>query len=78
MALLPAKTVAFIVAHPDDETLWVILMMALNRSPWKEMGQDWQTWSAALNLYAANGVEEKREPFFDEICLYPAKTIEGK
>jgi glycogen debranching enzyme len=31
------------------------------------MGQDWQTWSAALYLYAVKCVEEKRAPFFDEI-----------
>jgi len=31
------------------------------------MGQEWQTWSAALYLYAATCVEEKRTPFFDEI-----------
>jgi hypothetical protein len=30
-------------------------------------GQDWQTWSAALYLYAAACVEEQRTPFFDEI-----------
>lgn len=30
-------------------------------------GQDWQTWSAALYLYAATCVEEKRTPFFDEM-----------
>jgi hypothetical protein len=30
-------------------------------------GQDWQTWSAALYLYAAKCVEEKATPFFDEI-----------
>lgn len=33
----------------------------------KPMGQDWQTWSAALYLYAATCVEEKRTPFFDDI-----------
>ncbi len=33
----------------------------------KPKGQDWQTWSAALYLYAAKCVEEKRTPFFDEI-----------
>lgn len=33
----------------------------------KPMGQDWQTWSAALYLYAARCVEEKSTPFFDEI-----------
>jgi hypothetical protein len=35
----------------------------------KPMGQDWQTWSAALYLYAAKCVEEKRTPFFDEMRL---------
>ncbi|MFH1321164.1 MAG: glycoside hydrolase 100 family protein [Bacteroidota bacterium] len=33
----------------------------------RAMGQDWQTWSAALYLYAVKCVEEKRTPFFDEI-----------
>ncbi len=37
----------------------------------KPMGQDWQTWSAALYLYAAKCVEEKRTPFFDEIRSSP-------
>jgi len=37
----------------------------------KPMGQDWQTWSAALYLYAAKCVEEKRTPFFDEIRNFP-------
>jgi hypothetical protein len=37
----------------------------------KPMGQDWQTWSAALYLYAAKCVEEKRTPFFDEIRNTP-------
>jgi hypothetical protein len=31
------------------------------------MGVDWQTWSAALYLYAAKCVEEKSTPFFDGI-----------
>ncbi|TDN86389.1 alkaline and neutral invertase-like protein [Salegentibacter sp. 24] len=31
------------------------------------MGQDWQTWSAAIYLYAVKCVEEKRTLFFDEI-----------
>ena len=31
------------------------------------MGQDWQTWSAALYLYAVKCVEEKKTLFFDEI-----------
>ncbi len=33
----------------------------------KPMGQDWQTWSAALYLFAAKCVEEKQTPFFDAI-----------
>lgn len=33
----------------------------------KAMGQDWQTWSAALYLYAAKCVEDKNTPFFDDI-----------
>lgn len=33
----------------------------------KPMGQDWQSWSAALYLYAAKCVEEKNTPFFDQI-----------
>ena len=37
----------------------------------KPMGQDWQTWSAALYLYAVKCVEEKRTPFFDEIRSSP-------
>ena len=31
------------------------------------MGQDWQSWSAALYLYAAKCVESKSTPYFDEI-----------
>ena len=30
-------------------------------------GQDWQTWSAALYLYAAKCVQDKKTPFFDEV-----------
>ncbi len=33
----------------------------------RPMGQDWQTWSAALYLYAAKCVEERATPFFDVI-----------
>jgi hypothetical protein len=33
----------------------------------KVRGVDWQTWSAALYLYAAKCVQEKNTPFFDEI-----------
>jgi hypothetical protein len=30
-------------------------------------GEDWQTWSAAMYLYAATCVEQKRTPFFDQV-----------
>ncbi|MHC4574744.1 MAG: glycoside hydrolase 100 family protein [Planctomycetota bacterium] len=30
-------------------------------------GEDWQSWSAAMYLYAAACVEQKRTPFFEEI-----------
>lgn len=30
-------------------------------------GQEWQTWSAALYLYAVKCVEERRTPFFEEM-----------
>lgn len=33
----------------------------------KVKGQDWQTWSAALYLYAVNCVEENSTPFFDDM-----------
>lgn len=41
----------------------------------KPMGQDWQTWSAAMYLYAAKCVEEKRTPFFDEMRNDIRKSI---
>ncbi len=31
------------------------------------MEQDWQTWSAAMYLYAAECVKQKQTPFFDKI-----------
>jgi len=35
-------------------------------------GQDWQTWSAAMYLYAANCVEQQKTPFFDMTRPKPA------
>jgi hypothetical protein len=40
----------------------------------KPMGQDWQTWSAAMYLYAAKCVEERKTPFFDRIRIGRAKS----
>jgi len=34
-------------------------------------GQDWQSWSAAMYLYADACVEQKRTPFFDDIRDWP-------
>jgi hypothetical protein len=33
----------------------------------KPKGQDWQTWSAAMYLYAAECIKLERTPFFDKI-----------
>lgn len=33
----------------------------------RPVGQNWQTWSAALYLYAVKCVEERKTPFFEEI-----------
>lgn len=33
-------------------------------------GQDWQSWSAAMYLYAAACVQQQRTPFFEEIRKY--------
>ncbi|MCF8368936.1 MAG: hypothetical protein K9G76_07820 [Bacteroidales bacterium] len=40
----------------------------------KPMGQDWQTWSAAMYLYAAKCVEQKRTPFFERLNNPPIET----
>lgn len=37
----------------------------------KPKGQDWQTWSAALYLYAAKCVQDRNTPFFDEVRNIP-------
>ena len=39
----------------------------------KPAGQDWQSWSAALYLYAVKCVEEKRTPFFEEMRIRETK-----
>jgi glycogen debranching enzyme len=42
----------------------------------KPMGQDWQTWSASLYLYAAKCVEDEATPFFDKIRM-PGNKFNG-
>jgi hypothetical protein len=34
-------------------------------------GQDWQSWSAAMYLYADECVEQKRTPFFEDVRDWP-------
>lgn len=40
-------------------------------------GQDWQTWSAAMYLYATACVEQKKALFFDELLENQPKKEEG-
>jgi len=39
-------------------------------------GEDWQSWSAAMYLYAAACVEQKRTPFFDEVRQQSRQTTD--
>lgn len=41
-------------------------------------GQDWQSWSAAMYLYAAYCVENKKVPFFDEVRRYDNEPTKEK
>ncbi len=38
-------------------------------------GQDWQSWSAAMYLYAAVSVEQRITPFFDEIRSFSQEVF---
>ena len=38
-------------------------------------GQDWQSWSAGMYLYAAISVEKRQTPFFDEIRNLSKETL---
>jgi len=40
-------------------------------------GQDWQTWSASMYLYAAACVEHRKTPFFDELRREFADSDQG-
>ena len=40
-------------------------------------GRDWQTWSAAMYLYAADCVENRRTPFFDEVRRATCPDVNG-
>ncbi|HEX2732021.1 MAG TPA: glycoside hydrolase 100 family protein [Polyangiaceae bacterium] len=41
----------------------------------KPAGRDWQTWSAAMFLYAARCVETKSTPWFDEVRAAQASAL---
>ena len=41
-------------------------------------GQDWQSWSAAMYLYAAECVEQNRTPFFEDIRDWPQQPRQHK
>lgn len=51
----------------NDKTLSFGFNEWIKAQTGKPMGQEWQTWSAALYLYAAKCVELHHTPFFDEI-----------
>jgi hypothetical protein len=64
LALAEAVKVSNLSLNQDLEYGFNEWLKAQNGAP---MGQNWQTWSAALYLYAAKCVEERRTPFFDQI-----------
>jgi len=41
-------------------------------------GEDWQTWSASMYLYAAACVEHRKTPFFDELRRESLESGEGQ
>jgi len=41
------------------------------------MGQDWQTWSASMYLYAVKCVEDKCTPYFDEMRTNASSQLTG-
>jgi len=50
--------------RPDVEFGFNEWLRAQDGTP---QGQDWQSWSAAMYLYAATCVERRHTPFFDEV-----------
>ena len=49
---------------PEESEAHYSRTAALDGTP---RGQDWQTWSAAMYLYAATSVERCETPFFKEV-----------
>jgi len=56
-----------IVRESTDKSLGFGFNEWIKAQDGKPMGQDWQTWSAALYLYAAHCVETRSTPFFGEL-----------
>lgn len=56
-----------LVKSPVDENHHFGFNEWIKAQDGKPMGQDWQTWSASMYLYAAKCVEERGTPFFDDI-----------
>lgn len=67
--LAEEKLVAFsrLVKVSNTETVEFGFNEWIKAQDGKPMGQNWQTWSAALYLYAAKCVELKSTPFFEEM-----------
>jgi len=65
---LPPNFFPYIKSNdPDWMPRYEIFNEWIKAQDGKQMGQDWQTWSAAMYLYAAKCVEEKCTPYFDQI-----------
>lgn len=62
-----------IIKRSTDEHLTYGFNEWIKAQDGRPMGQNWQTWSAALYLYAAKCVEERYTPFFDEIRVSPVE-----
>ncbi|NLF31029.1 MAG: amylo-alpha-1,6-glucosidase [Planctomycetes bacterium] len=56
-----------LVRRPKDPSLDYGFNEYLQAQDGHPRGQDWQTWSAAMYLYAAACVQQGRTPFFDEV-----------
>jgi hypothetical protein len=64
LALTKAVTISNVGLNQNLKYGFNEWLKAQNGQP---LGQNWQTWSAALYLYATKCVEAKETPFFDEI-----------
>ncbi|MFW6155659.1 MAG: glycoside hydrolase 100 family protein [Planctomycetota bacterium] len=56
-----------LVRRPRDPALAYGFNEYLQAQDGQPRGQDWQTWSAAMYLYAAACVRQQRTPFFEEV-----------